>query len=465
MSIARRVLTVLLAVVAACDSSSRPRAQGPNVILICMDTVRADHVGWNGYTKHATTPRLDRLAAEALVFADATATAGSTRPSVPSFLTGTYPLQHGLYGREGDSVAPLADDANTLAEAFDAAGWHTGAFVYNPQLARGNGFEQGFRTWQDQQADALSIRTRAEAWLDELPDDEPFFLYLHFLDAHWPYPIPEEYATKFADAATVAPFQGPDSWALITAIGTQERPTSETELDGLRALYDGGIRYIDDQLAVFFDELERSGEWNDTVVCVLADHGEEFMEHGRIGHGHGLWENLLRVPWIVRIPGAAAERVDVPVSLVDVFPTLLAAAGVPVPSSNEGIDRLRDRTTRTPIFAELKEEQSYQQALRSGEHKLVRRLRRAAGTDPNSPFKREEIAEMVRRGTGPAARVFDLATDPGEHDAKQGHELAPELEKALDGFGKDLLKRVRYRDGERREMDAAEVERLRQLGY
>jgi arylsulfatase len=454
----------LLALAGCSDDATRPSPQRPNVILVCMDTVRADHVGWLGYERHDTTPHLDRLAEQAIVFEDASAAAGSTRPSVPTFMTGTYPLQHGLYGREGDTVAPLASESTTLAEVFSAAGWRTGAFVYNPQLARGNGFEQGFEVYDDAVGDAASICERAERWLADVPDDEPYFLYLHFLDAHWPYPIPERYATMFATAASIAPFQGADSWKTIMAIGAGERPTSEAELDALRSLYDGGIRHVDDRLGEFLARLDERGGRKNTVICVLADHGEEFMEHGRIGHGHGLWENLLRVPWLLYVPGEPPARVKVPVSLIDVFPTLLAAAGLKPPEEIEGVDRLKERAVGGAIFAEFKDEQRYQQSLRRGDRKIVRRFRRVQGTDPATPFKREEIPAMLKSGR-PQSRVYELAGDPHElgspHDASQ----APLLEQAIEELTRDLMLRVRYRAGERRELGAEELDRLRQLGY
>ena len=373
----RRLAAALLA--ASIVSCSDTPSSRPNVILVCMDTVRADHLGCYGYEQRMTTPTIDRLAAAGVVYEDASATAGWTKPSVPSFLTGTYPVQHGVYegsAREisGEVTNVLASEAVTLAEVFSDRGWRTAAFVKNAQLKAGNGFEQGFDVYRDKAGDAREIRWGALDWIDRTSDERPFFLYLHYLDAHWPYPIPDQAAARFAGAERLAAFRAGDWRALRDAINDGERVPAEEELDMLRSLYDAGIRYIDEELGALITGLERRGLWANTVICVISDHGEEFLEHGRIGHGHGLHENLLRVPWVLRVPGLEPDRVSNPVSLVDVFPTLLAAAGIACDLPVEGIDRLAHPMLEREIFAEHKEPSAYQQSLRAGGSKLVRRF-------------------------------------------------------------------------------------------
>ena len=361
-----------------CDvraGSDAPRG----VILVCIDTLRADHLGCYGYGARETTPALDRLAAQSIVFADASATAGWTKPSVPSFLTGTYPCQHGVYEgsarlETGAVSDVLPEEARPLAEVFQNAGWRTAAFVRNAQLRPGNGFEQGFDLYQDEAGDAREIRWRAQDWLDELEGDKPFFLYLHLLDVHWPYPVPEAYATRFAPAERIDPFRDDDSKALLESINDGDRELAGEEREALIALYDGALRYVDDELSRFQAYLERRGLSDRVVVSIVADHGEEFGEHGRVGHGHGLSEGLLRVPWILRVPGEAPRRVDAPVSLVDLFPTLLSAARVAAPRS-EGVDRLRDPDAPRPILAEHKAPDRYEHTLRVAESKVGRRVR------------------------------------------------------------------------------------------
>jgi arylsulfatase A-like enzyme len=365
---------LLLALLAAC--SVEAEGAHPNVLLICLDTVRADRLGAYGYQRRATTPFLDQLAARSIVFEDASATAGWTKPSVPSFLTGTYPCQHGVYEGSARGVAGAVTDvlpaeALTLAEAFRARGYATAAFVENAQLRKGNGFEQGFDLYVDGAGTAREIAERALAWVAE-HGDRPWFVYLHFLDAHWPYAIPDADATRWASAEAIAPYRTDDGKALRDAINHGEVPYGPAEREALEALYDAALRYLDGALADLFARLDARADVARTIACVIADHGEEFGEHGRIGHGHGLWQNLLRVPWILRAPGRAPARIQTPVSLVDLFPTLLGAAGWPVPVPVEGIDRLRAPDALRPVLAEHKAPDRYQQALRQSSHKLVR---------------------------------------------------------------------------------------------
>ena len=377
-----------------------------NVVLICLDTVRADRLGCYGYRERPTTPALDALAARSVVFRNATASAGWTKPSVPSFFTGLYPVQHGVYEGSARSRDALTSDVlpervETLAEAFRAAGFETAAFVHNAQLRAGLGFEQGFDVYADEAGDARDIRIAALDWLDDRRRDAPFLLYLHLLDAHWPYDIPDAYAALYADADASARFRGGDSRALRDAINDGTIVLEPEQLAALGALYDGALRYLDDELHRLFDGLQQRGLAGRTVIAVVADHGEEFLEHGRIGHGHGLWENLLRVPWILHVPGRPARVVDAEVNLVDLPATLMAACGVDLPRRagdcvpfSESVDRLASPDRPMPIFAEHKSPDSYQQSLRVGTLKLVRRW---------TPPEANALPEAPEADTSPVA--------------------------------------------------------------
>ena len=288
-------LTVLLAT--ACSGSAdeaTPTADDDkrSVLLICLDTVRADHMGFLGYTQRDTTPALDALAARSIVFDDVTAAACWTKPSVPSFMTGSFPATHGVY--EGSSKAAsgmetdvLDERAVTLAEAFQSAGYATAGFLRNGQLAPGFGLDQGFETYENGPYDSKAIADMALEWLEAHDSDQPYFLYLHVLDAHWPFHVPDEVLLQFARQADVDLVRADDWHALMDAVHDGERVLTPQEQDGILAVYDACLRYIDDQLARVFDALAQSGQLDDMVVGVVADHGEEFLEHGRFGHGHG----------------------------------------------------------------------------------------------------------------------------------------------------------------------------------
>ncbi len=421
---------------ASCDSSSSSTSNlgaPPNVVLICMDTVRADHLGCYGYERD-TTPFLDVLAAKGTRFADTSAAASWTKPSVPSFLTGTMPCQHGVYEgsarlETGTVTDVLPERALTLAEVFKEEGYRTGAFVHNAQLRYGNGFEQGFDRYAQESWDAREIRWRGSDWLDE--SDQPFFLYLHFLDAHWPYPAPDAYATRYGDAESIAPFRGRGSKSLRSALNSGAIEMTQAHRDGLVALYDGSLRYIDDNLKAFHAGLVRRGMAENTILCVLSDHGEEFGEHGYIGHGNGLYEGLLSVPWILYVPGQSARLVRHPVSLIDMFPTLLSAAGIPVPDGLPGVNRMEHPDTLNPILAEHKEGGIYYQALRESDTKLLRALigpkRIVRGLSPFVVGERWEAEFEVREdGTYRALQMKPDGDDPDDPLELKGHIESPE---------------------------------------
>ena len=290
--------------VAGCDRRpvARP-AHGFNLLLVTLDTVRADHVGVWGYGP-AETPNLDRLAAQGVRFAEAEAVAPLTLPSHATILSGLLPPRHGLRNN-GLGCFPRAPP--TLATNLAGAGYRTGAFVSAFVLDHRYGLDRGFQIYDDDvprdSVAGLDARRsgnltvdRALAWLDR-QGSGPFFLWVHLYDAHAPYAPPEPFATRFAAAP-----------------------------------YDGGVAEDDLQLGRLLTDLERRGLTATTVVAVAADHGEELGEHGELTHGLLLYEPSLHVPLIVRAPGLlpAGSVVTTPVSLVDVAPTLAGLLGRPL---------------------------------------------------------------------------------------------------------------------------------------
>ncbi len=423
----RAALLAIILGVAECGCGSGAD-RSPDVLLVCLDTVRADHLGCYAYGR-PTSPHLDALAARSIRFADASAAASWTKPSVPSFLTGTWPLEHGVYEgsartQQGDVTDILPESARTLAETFALSGYATAAFVHNSHLKRGNGLEQGFEQYEEGDFDARELRWRAQDWIDERSDDRPFFLYVHILDAHFPCPVPDDFARMFAAGADLALFRG-DSWRGVRDdVNDGRRTLSKDERDSLEALYDGAIRYIDDQFGRLLAFLERRERTRELVVSVIADHGEEFLEHNRIGHGHDLYENLLRVPWLLRAPGHAAEQVDEAVSLVDLYPTLLAAAGLEAPPPGRGVNRLSKPFVPTPLFAEHKDPDAYLQSWREGSWKLIRRFEPpAAGRAAPAEFELPSVGSR-----------FEATIDATSTEHPVAIQLAPRGDAASDPF-------------------------------
>lgn len=354
-----------------------------NLILICWDTVRADHLGAYGHDREDCTPNIDAWAERATVFERVSACACWTKPSVPSYMTGTLPLQHGVYrGSSKDGAGVVSDvlpaKSVTLAEVLQRAGFQTAAVIRNAQLRKGQGIEQGFDTYDDQGGDAREIRWKAMDFLLERDPERPFLLYLHMLDAHWPYPVPDEFATKYASQESVDLFRGKNWKQLRDEINHGERPFVGAERDEMIALYDGAISYLDHEFGRLMTFLEREGLLEDTAIALVSDHGEEFGEHGRIGHGHGLYEGLLHVPWILSVPGQAGQRIQRSASLLDLMPTLLGVMGVEAPPT-EGIDQLSPDAKARPAFAEHLEPGRYERSLKAMQRKFIERFRPAPG--------------------------------------------------------------------------------------
>ncbi len=290
--------------------------KGPlNVLLVTLDTTRADRLGAYGYTQ-GRTPAMDALAAQGVRFACALTPAPLTLPAHASIMTGTYPTFHGLRNNGSYFLPPQAE---TLAEILKGRGYRTAAFVGSFILDSRFGLDQGFDVYGDRMdtaggmKDLESERPAGEvfadfdAWLGSAGGGPPFFCWVHFYDPHLPYAPPE-------------PFKS----------------------DPALSPYDGEIANVDLNLGRVFDRLRGLGLYDNALIVLAGDHGEGFGEHGESGHGIFCYQETLAVPLVVRIPGKRPRRavVDDPVDLVDIMPTVLAAVGAQAPSYAQGISLL-----------------------------------------------------------------------------------------------------------------------------
>jgi arylsulfatase len=311
------------------------------VLVVLVDALRADHLGCYGYPR-PTSPTIDSLAARGVVFERAHSQAPWTKPSVASLLTGTYPIQHGVFtGSAGDTPGHitsdvLADELLTMAEAFKGAGYATAAFVHNAQISSFMGFDQGFDIYAENLGDAASLTSRFLEWL-EAETRRPFFAYLHYLDPHWPYTPPDSLRQLFPVPEGTRQDFNTVNWKIF------EREIREgivqltpRDAEAMAALYDGEIRFVDSQLARLLDRLGTTGEGERTVLVLTADHGEEFLDHGGVGHGQTLYEEVLHVPLLIVGPETPATRVPDPVETVDILPTLLELTGQEIPEGLPG---------------------------------------------------------------------------------------------------------------------------------
>jgi len=419
----RAILTLLLVAVAGCGADSVP-ARRPNILLVVIDTLRADRLGAYG-NRRGLTPFLDELAARGHVAQRARAQAPWTNPSVASILTSRFQSQHGIitYG------SVLAESELTLAEVLKADGYATGAFSANGLIGKSLGFGQGFDRFdahllmKGDDPTYLRIPRRADqmaadalAWLADIrrdgPADTPIFLYLHLMEPHSPYAPPPELLARVR--GTRPPFDVRQASEAMYIDNLT--PLGETQLQEIVDAYDASVLAVDGALRAFFAALRERGFLDDAVVVVTADHGEEFQEHGARGHGKTLYDEVIRVPLIVLAPGPPqAGVVEHLVSSVDIAPTVLALAGIPIPPSFEGTsfasdldERPRERIRRAlgRMFDRGPEPVAYSEHLRP------------AG-DPPTPLTPHERAlvlddtKLIRWRDG-ERRFYALDLDPGE---------------------------------------------------
>jgi len=328
----------------------------PNVLIYMIDTLRADHASLYGDARD-TTPFLKKLGAQGLVFDDCQAQATWTKPSVASLLTSLYSITHGI--RRDDDTIPSG--AATLAERLRGAGYVTASLVANPLAGRLSGLERGFDYLSEWQAIGRQIREREDgatdsaalnrllfAWLEQ-HHDEPFFIYAHATDPHAPYRPPPAYEARFANPAETPEFDRDFEATRKAALrhggfGINRALCLESGVDPdlfiRRAIdrYDAKILHNDASLEQLLEKLKQLGTLDHTLIVVVSDHGEEFWEHGWTGHGQSLYDELTRGVLLLWNPKLIpmARRVQEPVQLIDVMPTLLDLLGLPIPPAVEG---------------------------------------------------------------------------------------------------------------------------------
>jgi arylsulfatase A-like enzyme len=311
----------------------------PSLVLITIDTLRADHLGAYGYFRD-TSPHIDRFAREALLFERAVAPMATTLPSHVSILTSTYPVRHGILSNFRFFKQPLVtgDQLQTAAQLLRAEGYATAAFTSSSPLSAETGIGAGFDTFHGPPAYETHDRRvewRAEetvdhamAWLEGATS--PFFLWVHLFDPHHPYAPPPPHDRAFSDDPALFEFLERYHFPRRH----HARSARETNL------YDGEIRYTDEQVGRFLEKLGSMGLYERAVIVLTADHGEGLMQHGFPRHGV-IWNEQVLVPLIFRFPGGPTGRRDALASLIDILPTLAGHGGLPLRTEQfDGIDLL-----------------------------------------------------------------------------------------------------------------------------
>lgn len=369
-----------LAVVASGLVKDKLPTRPSNVVVISLDTTRADRLPAYGFSG-MTTPALDRIARQGMVFDCAETVAPLTLPAHTSLFTGLYPPHHGVRDN-ADAPAVGVAAAPTLAEILRARGFRTAAFVGSVVLSRSRGLARGFDTYSDGAYDGLPPPRRrdgsivideASAWIDR-QDGAPFFLWVHLYDVHGPQRLPIEYRRAYGDS------------------------------------YEGGLAYADAQVGRLLNSLERKGVIPSTAVIVAGDHGESLGDHGEREHGIFVYESTMHVPLIVRSPGARRGHADGLVSLVDVLPTVVDLFGLPRPSGLDGVSLVPALRGRRLPEREVYAESMYPSHLGWGPLRMLRR-------------------ERMKYIEAPRPELYDLATDPFER-----RNLVSERPAAADGM-------------------------------
>jgi arylsulfatase A-like enzyme len=473
------------------ETGPEPLPARSNVVLITVDTLRADHLSSYGYQRK-TSPHIDELAASGVRFDQASSQWPKTTPSFASLMTSTYPKDNGNVRKVG---IPLSCRMETVAEVLQRQGYGTHAVVANAAVGSELNFDQGFdtfvETWKlahnGQAVDpnrAEAVTRIAAAELDRFDRRRPFFLWVHYLDPHWPYSPPPEWGQRFVkdrfyDPGVRIPIARGKKVQEMMGIGEGQVDAGHDELGYYVARYDDEIAYTDEQIGKLLAALRAKGLLGKTLIVVTADHGESlgehhyFFDHGRFGY-----QTCLRVPLIVSYPGVLAPRVDPDAAeLIDLAPTLIEATGVPLVGGSwmqgrsltprlRGEPLLRSATPE-PLnhpgyaFSEAGYEQDnqWEKIVRDERFKLIYAQRLAdqrwlAGGGDNvrfvlydllhDPGESENVASRFPQDLDRLKRVlwnwmqaphFEALTEPPSEDCKEQRPLDPKSEQLLRSLG------------------------------
>jgi len=423
----------------------------PPVIVLMLDTLRADHLGFYGYERD-TSPNLDAFAKENIAFKYAFTAAPWTPPSVATMLTGLYPSAHGFMPPNSHEearrrLAPLSPALTTLPEVLRDGGYATAAVSSNPWITSEFGFEQGFESFRYLRATRASDVVAAGLDLIDRMSrkPQPFFLYLHFLDPHNPYAPPTPYDHMFP------------------AVLRRSEPSYNDEtLDAIRR-YDGEIRYLDGELGRFFASLRERGLYDRAIIVVIADHGEQFWEHGSKYHGNALHNEEVHVPFFLRDPrsGRRGEAVDQVVSTVDLFPTILGLLEMAPPAGQRNgvsvfaTDALAKRAGVASEIRRVTDQRAF----------ITRERRKVIFEVPLLP--RGRPLERARLWNTPQlVGLFDLQTDYFDRRPLDDRVTLARLQSSLEtAFAAAVTARRKRAPAPNSAVGEEKLERLKALGY
>ena len=450
-----RVGAALVAILAVSCGGEEPPAGRPgppnrSLLLITVDTLRADHLSCYGYRKIQTTAN-DALAARGILYRKAISPAPWTCPAVASLFTSLHPEAHGMVFhpiRNPEDFRGLSDELTTIAELLQEAGWDTHALSEQAWFSEAFGFSQGFDTFRVLEEDSRVITDEALGLIEDLPPDRPFFLYLHYIDPHSPYLPPPEFELDHPGRERYGLRDLPrDQWWKTLWETARERPDLEEYLAYVVSLYDGEILFVDHEIGRLLEGLERRGLAASTAVALVSDHGEAFGEHAML-HGSTLYNEELAVPLIIAVPWEPALQGVVhqePVSTLSLMPTLLEVLGLPPPPSIHGRSLLPGSSSGPRRGRFVFSANAYDLDLKK--------------------VQTDRFSLLLDRESGRVA-FYDLDRDPTEQRSAI-ERLPEEFQRHQRAMQRMLERESRWEKppGEAVEMSEELEERLRQLGY
>lgn len=437
-----------------------------NVVLVVIDTLRSDHLAHYGYER-PTDLALESFRNQATLFRHAYSTAPWTSPSVASLFSGLETPRH----RTNAHGARLPDEIQTLAEVLRKHGYHTRGISHNAEVSRKTGFHQGFDVFEDMHKGPLdypnaeTMIAPLEQWLERWSQPTegsstptPFFLYLQAMNTHGPYRVPDKARSTLLGRPASRKFKYRNKLMLgIVGAGRLDlrSQVSNSHLTSLSEQYDTSIRYTTDAIAEIFELLKRFDAYDNTLIVLTADHGEELFDHGGFSHGYSLHHEVLHVPLYVKLPGQRdARTVTSRVSLVDVFPTVAEELGATPASAVDGRSfshLLRGEAVvagedRQLLHATSWKNRCVARAIVEGPYKLI-------------------VIDSNYEGLENEVRLYDL-----EHDAKEQFDIAPsspsivarlrvQLDRRFESLARDSVSEP---ENVLHKMD---IDRLRALGY
>ncbi|NNE09357.1 MAG: sulfatase-like hydrolase/transferase [Gemmatimonadetes bacterium] len=453
------------------------------ILIVCIDSLRADAVDgtsrddfWGDLRPR--TPVIDSFIRESIGFPHAYSVSAWTKPTVPSIFTSLYPSEHGVLEtakEKGGAVTspPMPKEATTLAKALHDLGYRTSGIAKNAQFETIASFDRGFDFFTSNMEASGSLGLFDELGIGSA--SVPTFTYLHMMEPHWPFSdaVAERLESESSGRFAFHRYTGDDWKGLKKRMRRGETELSPEEFRFLKRAYAAAVEEADSALGQIWEGMRHGRRWDDTLVILTADHGEELNDHGAVGHGQSLYEELTRVPLYLKPPASVDPALldclrgasgDV-VSLLDLYPTVLGMIGQETSAlAVSGIDLTRVSNSGRTVFAEVKHKRRYLEAAITKRFKAIRntRFKKNPGAGREDYNNLRELLSSRKRSTG--FELYDLVSDPAELEnlADRNPEMRRTLEASLDDWRSQVRDALAAESGS---VDEEIIRRLEKLGY